>query len=176
MKTLFQQSFNKDKSIEDYLPVFKKIGYPFRYTQLETIGAGTLIRIHPDVDSSYHILTIPWVRNISIGQKDAVKQLSDYPRLNLPKAMQKGNERERVEGMLKLVTSFNLYFLVILPRPLSGDLFWLDKYSTIPKENWALTYRKSPSILDRLHVVSFSSPTFLSLRDLKLQLNEIFKK
>lgn len=172
----FFKNQNKKNLIEYFYDEFNSMGYSFQnISNPEHIGAKQVIKIFPKGKESNFISVIPWIRGISTGQQGLIEQLADYPRLNITKDVRKKPEEERISSMMSLCKIYNLYFLVVLPRPFGKDQFWLERYTKIPEDKWKLTYRRDRNDLDRIHLPVYDNYDFMSLDKLKVKLDKILK-
>lgn len=176
MKPLFQFEEKEQRTlIKDYIGEFEHINYDFQILESNDIAAGEMIKIFPKNNEESSILAIPWVRPASSKNSEVIKNLHDYPRLNLPKDIKMLPEEKRVREMMKRIHKKNIYFLVVLPRVIFEDLFWFAPYSSIPEKYWELTYRKTPDNKDRIILSRYDKYKFIKLFDLKLELDKLCK-
>ena len=103
-----------------------------------------------------------------------IKQLSNYPRLNIPPHLHHVDESKKVELTIAHTTLRNMYFLVILPTK-KADLFWLDRYDSIPKECWKLNWRDDSTVTTRLLLHNFTNYNLIEIEALKIKLDKIFE-
>ena len=186
MKKLFKTEQRKEKekglellverTINFLIPELSKIKYSVAFQKTNILGTGLLVQIFPMEDPNNTILVVPWVRPEIMTRRELSKSLADYPRLNIHSEAKTLPDNEKIKFMLDLTKKLNLYFIVIIPNKIGGGLFWLDKYTNIPKDSWKLTYRKNTKTLDRIHLPVYKHYKFVSIKELKLQLNEIFEK
>jgi len=161
----------EDRITEAILPVLKKMNYVYAFQTVEELHAGMLLQIHKK-KSALSILVVPWVRPANV-LKSVNKTLSDYPRLAIPKQLKHLTDEEKIKKLKELSTTYQLYFLVVLQRANGEDLYWLERYDTIPLQYWKLTYRKDKNVLNRVHFTEYDKYNFVKLKDLQKQLNSI---
>jgi len=114
--------------------------------RFEKGGSGNIHRIF-SIEDPKHALTA----QIFVLQSATPTALGIRANFNIPhNIMEITTNENRVEKMLELLKALDLYlYLHIKP-----SFFVLIKYSDIPLEGWALTYRKEPTRLNRMRVKS----------------------
>lgn len=146
------------------LPKIHGFRYKAYVHQVEKLGTTPVISISGNKNT---LLAIPWIRPISTN-KTIVRNLNDYPRLNILSNLKRAEDSEKIDTMYNLVQELNLYFIVAIQKPDKEDLFWIGKYGEIPKEFWETTYRKKDGPNDRLHFPKYKKYHFVK--------EDIFKK
>lgn len=182
MNPLFNQNKESQKNtnletsisrvIDILLPELTKIKYSLTFHKTSILGSGILFQLFLIREPEKAIFIVPWIRTEVYSVKSLAKSVADYPRLNVASTFKDESNKEKIRLMLELVKKFDLYFLVMVPRPNSNHLYWLDKYENIPIESWKLTYRTDPKNLDRIHLPGYNDSKFVKLK----QLEEILKK
>lgn len=183
MKPLFKQTSKKkkkpgveesmDRVLNILLPQLSKIKYSISYQITDIMGKCVLYEIFPTNHPTDIIRVMPWVRSEVFFSKDIIKSLANYPRLNVHPLAKRLSSEGKIQYMLDIAEQLNLYFLVMIPK--SNNLYWLQKYTDIPKKCWKLTYRKNPNNLDRIHLPVYSAFEFVSLTTLKKKLDKLVK-
>lgn len=160
--------------IEDLRPALNSIGLDFRNSEKGEPFAGVMIHVFRKNKPKKTIKVLPWVRPMSMTQADLVKNLANYPRLNVPKEYKELGAEKCLEALLKMFKKEKLYFLVVMPRGTADDLYWLDEYSNIPEDRWNFTTRRVKGALDILRIRKTDSKAVL-LQLLKKKFSKIFK-
>ena len=163
----------ENRIIEDVLPMLKKINYKYAFHSVEELHEGMLLQVFKK-ENAASILIVPWVRPYNITKTQS-KSLADYPRLAIPKQLKHDSNEDKIKKLNELCSKYQLYFLVVVQRANGDDMYWLEKYETIPLQFWKLTYRKDKDNLDRVHFTQYDKFNFLKLKELQKKLNSIFK-
>ena len=178
MKTLFEfvQKGEVDRrEIGEFNHYFHTIGYRIEVTPKHNLESKSeIIGIQQLTGEKKMILTMNWLRPISWSKLKMIEALNDYPRLTIPKQALQVREEQKVKESIKVMTEWNMYFLVILPGR-KVNLYWLDRYDSIPLECWKLNWWGKTGISTRLLLQNFHKYELVMIDDLKLKLDKIFK-
>lgn len=165
-------SVNK-RRVQDVLePLLKGTGIEFDFAEKEA-GEGVSIKLYTRKNPDVQMSVIPWVRPVSMTIRETVRNLGNYPRLNVIKEAKTLPDEEKIPYMIRMTKRMDLYFLIILPRTTGEPLLWLDRYDSIPIKKWKLTYRKDPKVLDRITLTKFKEPKFYTIKQVKEQIINI---
>ena len=173
MQGFFELENIAERSPEQIIDIlFKELKINYEYVVLKELSRKEVIKAY------YHdkyIYIMPWVRPMSLSLEDLPRHLSDYPRLNLPHKIAKLDNDVKRETMLHLCKEYNLYFLVILPRAVSPDLYWLEAYAALTPEQYVLSYRKSNTYFDRMRIKKANHRDFLTIDKLRKHFTKTIK-
>lgn len=167
-------SLNKRRIQEILEPILVGTGIEFDFAEKEA-GEGVGIKLYTRKEPDNQISVIPWVRPISMTIRETVRNLGNYPRLNVIKEAKTFPDEEKIPYMIRMTKKMDLYFLIILPRATGAPLLWLDRYDSIPIAKWKLTYRKDPKVLDRITLTKYKEPKFFTIKQVKEQILNILK-
>lgn len=158
-------SVSTERVSELLIPMFIKFNYRVSIIQIEKIGSGILIMLKRGENT---VLILPWIRPYT-DQKNLIKTLADYPRLNIRKDLLQETDEMKIDSMWNVCEQYNLHFLVMLQKT-GGDLFWFQKYTDIPKEYWKTTYRKKEKGNDRIHFPKYNEYKFIDEKTLRKEI------
>lgn len=164
----------ENRTLKELVPKLHSVGYEVLEEKVSDSFKMKGLKIFSKKHPERSMFVLPWIRGMTYSFKDTEKTLADYPRLNIPNAFLHLPEEVKIQKMFDFVKKNDYFFLIMLPKAEGKDLFWLERYDSIPVKYWKLTYRRKDKTLDRVYFTK-RDYNFVYLPVLKSQISKILK-